>query len=57
MEPTAQAARWTRPPIAGAAEAATKAAVSNGKGKMPKVASVTGADLDNVASFVASLKK
>ena len=43
--------------IAGSAEAATKAAVTSGKGKMPKVSSVTGADLDNVAAFVASLKK
>jgi mono/diheme cytochrome c family protein len=43
--------------IAGTAEAATKAAVETGKGKMKPVASVKGADLDNVAAYVASLKK
>ena len=43
--------------IAGATEAATKAAVESGKGKMKAVATVKGADLDNVAAYVASLKK
>jgi mono/diheme cytochrome c family protein len=43
--------------IVGTSEAAAKAAVSSGKGKMKAVASVTGADLDNVAAYVASLKK
>jgi mono/diheme cytochrome c family protein len=43
--------------IAGTADAATKAAVEGGKGKMKAVASVKGADLDNVAAYVASLKK
>lgn len=33
------------------------AAVQNGKGKVKAVASVKGADLDNVAANVASLKK
>jgi mono/diheme cytochrome c family protein len=43
-------------PIKGKAEADVKAVVSNGKGKMKPVASVTGAALDNVAAYVASLK-
>jgi mono/diheme cytochrome c family protein len=43
--------------IAGTSEAAAKAAVEKGKGKMKPVATVSGADLDNVAAFVASLKK
>ena len=43
--------------IAGVAEAAVKAAVSSGKGKMKPVSTVTGAALDNVAAYVASLKK
>jgi hypothetical protein len=34
-----------------------KAAVANGKGKMKPIAAVTGAALDNVAAYVASLKK
>ena len=42
--------------IAGTAAATTKAAVEGGKGKMKAVASVKGADLDNVAAYVASLK-
>jgi mono/diheme cytochrome c family protein len=44
-------------PIAGSTEAAIKAAVTNGKGKMKPVTSVTGAALDNVAAYAASLKK
>lgn len=43
--------------IAGTPEAATKAAIEKGKGKMKPIASVTGAALDNVAAYVASLKK
>jgi mono/diheme cytochrome c family protein len=43
--------------IAGTPEAATKAVVASGKGKMKPIASVTGAALDNVAAYVASLKK
>lgn len=42
--------------IAGTAAAATKEAIEKGKGKMKPVASVKGADLDNVAAYVASLK-
>ena len=42
--------------IAGTAAASVKAAVEAGKGKMKPVASVKGADLDNVAAYVASLK-
>jgi len=34
-----------------------KKIVSAGKGKMKPVVSVTGADLDNVAAYVHSLKK
>jgi mono/diheme cytochrome c family protein len=44
-------------PIAGTSAAATKAAVTTGKGKMKPVASVTGDAIDNVAAYVASLKK
>lgn len=43
--------------IAGTAEASVKDAVGKGKGKMKPVASVSGAALDNVAAYVASLKK
>jgi mono/diheme cytochrome c family protein len=43
-------------PIAGAAEADTKAAVTKGKNKMKPVAGVTGKALDDVAAYVASLK-
>jgi mono/diheme cytochrome c family protein len=44
-------------PIAGVEVATVKDSVSKGKGKMKPVASVTGADLDDVAAYVASLKK
>jgi mono/diheme cytochrome c family protein len=43
--------------IAGTPEASTKAAVASGKGKMKAVPTVSGAALDNVAAYVASLKK
>ena len=43
--------------IAGKTEAEAKAAVQNGKGRMKPLASVTGAAIDNVAAYVASLKK
>lgn len=43
--------------IAGTSEATTKSVVQNGKGEMEAVASVKGADLDNVAANVASLRK
>jgi mono/diheme cytochrome c family protein len=42
--------------IAGTAVATTKATIESGKGKMKPVATVKGADLDNVAAYVASLK-
>jgi mono/diheme cytochrome c family protein len=44
-------------PIAGTAAATVKAAVSNGKSKMKPLPTVTGGDLENVAAYVASLKK
>ena len=50
-------AAMAKAPIAGASEASVKAAITNGKGKMKPVATVTGAALDNVAAYVASLKK
>ena len=37
--------------------AAIKSAVTDGKGKMKPVSSVTGASLDNVVAYVQSLKK
>ena len=43
-------------PIAGTAEADTKAAVTKGKNKMKPVAGVTGKALDDVADYVKSLK-
>jgi mono/diheme cytochrome c family protein len=43
--------------IAGMSEAETKAAIESGKGKMKPIASVKGAALDNVAAYIASLKK
>jgi len=42
--------------IAGTAAATTKEAIEKGKGKMKPIATVKGADLDNVAAYVASLK-
>jgi mono/diheme cytochrome c family protein len=43
--------------IAGTDAATVKNTVTKGKGKMKPVASVTGDALDNVAAYVASLKK
>ena len=43
-------------PIAGMDEAATKEAVTKGKGRMKPVTTVTGKALDDVAAYVASLK-
>lgn len=43
--------------IAGTSEAVTKATVTSGKGKMKPISSVSGAALDNVAAYIASLKK
>jgi mono/diheme cytochrome c family protein len=50
-------AAMAKTPIAGTAAATVKATVTNGKGKMKPVATVTGDALDNVAAYVASLKK
>jgi mono/diheme cytochrome c family protein len=38
-------------------DAAIKTAVTEGKGKMKPIASVTGASLDNVVAYVKSLKQ
>jgi mono/diheme cytochrome c family protein len=38
-------------------EADIKTAVTNGKGKMKPIPTVTGASLDNVAAYVKSLKQ
>lgn len=43
--------------VQGLSDAAMKEIVSNGKGKMKPVKSVTGADLDDVVAYVHSLKK
>src|SRR5947208_2835000 len=43
-------------PIGGTPEADVKAAVTNGKNKMPKMPAITGKALDDVAAYVASLK-
>jgi len=41
----------------GESTADVKKVVTDGQGKMKPVTSVTGADLDNVAAYVQSLKK
>jgi mono/diheme cytochrome c family protein len=41
----------------GSSSADVKEVVSKGQGKMKPVTSVTGADLDNVAAYVKTLKK
>ncbi len=41
----------------GSSTADVKKVVTEGQGKMKPVASVTGADLDNVVAYVHSLKK
>ena len=38
-------------------DADMKAIITNGKGKMKPVPSVSGGDLDNVVAYVKSLKK
>ena len=43
--------------VQGMSDADIKKIVSEGKGKMKPVASVTGASLDNVVAYVHSLKK
>jgi mono/diheme cytochrome c family protein len=50
-------AAMAKAPIAGKSEADVKATVTNGKGKMKAIPAVSGAALDNVAAYVASLKK
>ena len=50
-------AKMAPTPIAGVAAAQVKEAVTKGKGKMKPAASVTGDAVDNVAAYVASLKK
>jgi cytochrome c5 len=44
-------------PLGGFSAADVKTAVTAGFGKMKPVASVTGADIDNVVAFVLTLKK
>jgi hypothetical protein len=44
-------------PIAGTDAVTVKAMVSKGKGKMKPLPAVTGDGLENVAAYVASLKK
>jgi mono/diheme cytochrome c family protein len=46
----------TDPEVQGMSEADIKKIITAGKGKMKPVA-VTGADLDNVAAYVKSMKK
>jgi mono/diheme cytochrome c family protein len=46
----------TDPEVQGLSEADIKKIVTDGKGKMKPVA-VSGADLDNVAAYVKSMKK
>jgi len=43
--------------VQGMSDDDLKKVISGGKGKMKPVASVTGADLDNVVAFVRTLKK
>jgi mono/diheme cytochrome c family protein len=43
--------------VQGLADPALKAIVTDGKGKMKPVKTVTGADLDDVVAFVHTLKK
>ncbi len=38
-------------------DADIKKAITDGKGKMPKVASVTGSSIDDVVAYVRSIKK
>jgi cytochrome c6 len=44
-------------PLGGFSEAEVKTAITAGFGKMKPIASVTGADLDNVVAYVLTLKK
>ena len=45
------------PEVQAMSDAEIKQIVSNGKGKMRPVASVSGADLNNVIAYLRSLKK
>ena len=45
------------PEIQAMSDDAIKAVVSDGKGKMKPVASVTGASVDNVVAFIRTLKQ
>lgn len=45
------------PEVQGTSDAAMKDIVTNGKGKMKPVKTVTGADLDDVVAYVHTLKK
>ncbi|HUA86363.1 MAG TPA: cytochrome c [Bryobacteraceae bacterium] len=42
--------------VQGMSAAALKAVVTDGKGKMKPISSVSGADLDNVVAYVKSMK-
>ncbi len=42
--------------VQGMSDAALKAVITNGKGKMRPMPSVSGADLDNVVAYVKSMK-
>lgn len=44
-------------PLGGASAADVKTAITAGHGKMKPVASVTGSSVDDVAAYVATLKK
>jgi mono/diheme cytochrome c family protein len=50
-------AKMAPTPIAGMDAAMVKDVVTKGKGKMKPASSVTGDAVDNVAAYVASLKK
>jgi mono/diheme cytochrome c family protein len=45
------------PEVQALSDADMKGIIANGKGKMPKVAAVTGGTADDVVAFVRSLKK
>ena len=44
------------PEVQGMSDADIKGIIVNGKGKMPKVAAVTGGAADDVVAYVKSLK-
>ena len=45
------------PAVQAQSDADLKKVITDGKGKMKPIASVTGASLDNVVAYVRSLKK